>query len=556
EASDMVCLQALRTLLPATARNLIRQNKIAIRNTSGMSAGYNQANVVILHRSLADDFEKFCRANSGPLPLLYRSAPGEWKCPPLSTESDIQTDCLLYRRYENGTFAGSLTSLENYSEQLKDMVTFYLGCSFSFESAVQKLGVPVIYYIFKNCTQAESPLAFTHSPGCMFITDIKNEEAPESDSGQTPAVVQISSDPLQYSLVSQRAADKIRALEKIIGVDPGDRGIKNLLVRDELLKSCLSLSHAKSILITTGFPTHFQHQPPEENDGPPGAIAMAAMLQALGKKAAIVTDERAIDLNRSIIEKAVEQGVLKTPVPLLSYKEDAHDAALKFLCESGDPASPRFDHLVAIERAGRASDGNYYNARKINIKHLVDPIDDLFEAAQNIRGISTTGMYADISECSCADPPVTSLQSPGVNIYLPGIGDGGNELGTGKVKELVKKHIPNGDTIACDVAADFAVIAGVSNWGGYAVSCALYLLNTCEIHERYLRRAVGFPRLSERESWASSLPSVSKEEKLLEILIQHGVRSGKTASLAMEVDGLPFFNTHSDMIRSLLDVTL
>ncbi|XP_040189874.1 D-glutamate cyclase, mitochondrial isoform X2 [Rana temporaria] len=616
----MVCLQALRTLLPATARSLIRHNKIATRNTSGMSAGYNQANVVILHRSLADDFEKFCRANSGPLPLLYRSAPGEWKCPPLSTESDIRTDCLLYQRYENGTFAGSLASLENYSEQLKDMVTFYLGCSFSFESAMQKLGVPVrnveqgrnvsMYKTAIPCHEVgnfscnlvvtmrpipqakldtaaiathpmkqyhgapihigspdllgikdlqktdygdpveaqpedvpvfwacgvtgveaviscKSPLAFTHSPGCMFITDIKNEEAPESDSVQTPLVVQISSDPLQYSLVSQRAADKIRALEKIIGVDPGDRGIKNLLVRDELLKSCLSLSHAKSILITTGFPTHFQHQPPEENDGPPGAIAMAAMLQALGKKVAIVTDERAIDLNRSIIEKAVEQGVLKTPVPLLSYKADAPDSALKFLCGSEDPALPRFDHLVAIERAGRAKDGNYYNARKINIKHLVDPIDDLFEAAQNIRGISTTG-----------------------------IGDGGNELGTGKVKELVKKHIPNGDTIACDVAADFVVIAGVSNWGGYAVSCALYLLNTCEIHERYLRRAVGFPRLSERESWVSSLPSVSKEEKLLEILIQHGVRSGKTASLAMEVDALPFFNTHSDMIKSLLDVTL
>ncbi|CAI9610104.1 unnamed protein product [Staurois parvus] len=89
----MVCLHVLRTLLPATARSLIRHNKIGIRNTSGMSAGYNQANVVILHRSLADDFEKFCRANSGPLPLLYRSAPGEWKCPPLSTESDIRTDC-------------------------------------------------------------------------------------------------------------------------------------------------------------------------------------------------------------------------------------------------------------------------------------------------------------------------------------------------------------------------------------------------------------------------------------------------------------------------------
>lgn len=51
----------------------------------------------------------------------------------------------------------------------------------------------------------------------------------------------------------------------------------------------------------------------------------------------------------------------------------------------------RFDHLVAIERAGMAADGNYYNARKVNIKHLVDPIDELFLAAQTIPGVTTTG---------------------------------------------------------------------------------------------------------------------------------------------------------------------
>ncbi|XP_068110688.1 D-glutamate cyclase, mitochondrial [Hyperolius riggenbachi] len=615
----MVCLHALRNLLPAAVRGFIRHNKISVRNTSGLSAGYNQANVVILHKSLADDFEKFCQANSGPLPLLYRSAPGEWRCPPLSADSDIRTDCLQYHKYEHGVFAGNLSSLDSYSEPLKDMVTFYLGCSFSFEDAVGKLGVPVrnveqkrnvsmyktsvpCYGVGKfSCNlvvtmrpipedkldaaakatnpmrkyhgapvhigcpgflgikdlqktdygdpveaqagdvpvfwacgvtgveaaiSCKSPLAFTHSPGCMFITDIKNKAAPESSADQTPLVARISSQPLHYSLVSQLVAEKIRMLEKIIGVDPGDRGIKNLLVEDELLKSCLSLSHAKSVLITTGFPTHFQHQPPEETDGPPGAIAMAATLQSLGKEVAMVIDERALDLHRGILESAIQQGVLRDPVPLLCYKDDSADSAVRFLCKDGDPNSPRFDHLVAIERAGRAADGNYYNARKINIKHLVDPIDNLFVAAQSIPGITTIG-----------------------------IGDGGNELGTGKVKELVKKFIPNGDFIACDVAADFTVIAGVSNWGGYAVSCALYLLNTCDIHERYLRRAVGFPRLSERESWASSLPSVSKEEKLLEILVRYGVRSGKTGNLGMEVDGLTFYNTHSDMIRSLLDVT-
>ncbi|MEQ2301712.1 hypothetical protein AMECASPLE_038898, partial [Ameca splendens] len=90
-----------------------------------------------------------------------------------------------------------------------------------------------------------------------------------------------------------------------------------------------------------------------------------------------------------------------------------------------------FDHLVAIERSGRAQDGNYYNMRGVNIKHLVDPIDDLFIAAQSIPGVTTTG-----------------------------IGDGGNELGMGKVKEKVKSLMPKGDLIACDVAADSAVTAG------------------------------------------------------------------------------------------------
>lgn len=46
---------------------------------------------------------------------------------------------------------------------------------------------------------------------------------------------------------------------------------------------------------------------------------------------------------------------------------------------------------MAIERSGRAGDGNYYSMRGINLKHLVDPIDDLFIAAKNIAGIMTTG---------------------------------------------------------------------------------------------------------------------------------------------------------------------
>ena len=49
-----------------------------------------------------------------------------------------------------------------------------------------------------------------------------------------------------------------------------------------------------------------------------------------------------------------------------------------------------------------------------------------------------------------------------------------------------------------------------------------------------------------------SISLFSKEEKLLKTLLRHGVRSGKTASLELEVDGLPFYNTHSLMIEKLL----
>ncbi|XP_061599795.1 D-glutamate cyclase, mitochondrial [Cololabis saira] len=385
---------------------------------------------------------------------------------------------------------------------------------------------------------SEPALAFSHSPGHMFLTDVPDSdssiEIPPSDTGPspelTPLCIPVSHNPLLYSLVSKAAAKRIRQLEVIIGDDPGQRGIRALFVQDELLRSCLALSHSSSVAITTGFPTHFMHNPPDETDGPPGAIAMATMLLSLGKKVTMLTDRRAVEMNQAIIDEAVKNGVLKTALPLVTYEDSGPDSALHFLCHHGDPSKPRYDHLMAIERSGRAEDGNYYNMRGMNIKHLVDPIDDLFTAARRIPGITTTG-----------------------------IGDGGNELGMGKLKEKVKSLMPKGDLVACDVPADYAITAGVSNWGGYAVACGLYLLHTCPSHRRYLQRGLGPEPGPPREQlldWTSNLPSVEKEESFLSTLMRFGIRSGKTGNLAMEVDGLPFHPTHSDIITRLLKATL
>ncbi|XP_076604538.1 D-glutamate cyclase, mitochondrial isoform X1 [Chaetodon auriga] len=384
-------------------------------------------------------------------------------------------------------------------------------------------------------------LAFSHSPGCMFLTDVPDSSSsspipPPSDRSimdpsleLIPLCFLVSHNPLLYSLASQRAVAKIRHLERIIGEDPGERGIKALFVQDELLSSCLALSHAFSVAITTGFPANYEYSPPDETDGPPGAIAMATMLLSLGKQVTMVTDSRALDMNQAIIDEAVRTGVLKSAIPLVTFEDRGPDSALHFLCHHGDPSKPRYDHLVAIERSGRAEDGNYYNMRGVNVKYLVDPIDNLFIAAKDVPGITTTG-----------------------------IGDGGNELGMGKLKEKVKAQMPNGSLIACDVPADYAITAGVSNWGGYAVACGLYLLHTCPTHQRYLKKGLGLECTTQEQlqDWTANLPSVDKEESILSTLMSFGIRSGKTRHLAMEVDGLTFCPTHSDIITRLLEVTL
>ncbi|XP_061424588.1 D-glutamate cyclase, mitochondrial isoform X1 [Lethenteron reissneri] len=615
---------ALGAMDPAEVRRLIRSGQLRGRSTSGMAEGFTQANLVVVEESVADEFERFCRANAGPLPLLYRSQPDEWAAPPLAAHSDIRTDCPGYRRYEHGQLTGLPDSLP--APGPNPLVSFYLGCSFSFERLLLEAGIPVrnvqqgrnvsMYRTSARCEvagrfdcrlvvsmrpvpeaslgpacrlthprqdvhgapvhigdpgllgirdlsvpdfgdsvssdpgdvpvfwacgvtgveavqSAHLSLAFTHAPGCMFVTDVKGQSAePVPEQGEegeagAPEVVCVSRDPLLYSLVSAGAASAVHALERHVQLDPGSRGIKHLHVPGELLHAALSLSHSRSVLLITGFPTHVTQQPPEETDGPPGALAMAAALRALGKRVALATDARAAGLMRDIVTDALREGVLDEEVPVVTMEGRGQDAARAFLLEDGpEGPTPRYDHLVAIERAGAAADGCYYNARKINIGHLVDPLDELFWLARDTRGVSTTG-----------------------------IGDGGNELGMGRVSEAVRAHIKNGDVIACAVPADFTITTGVSNWGGYAVACALYLLRTCAVHERYLRRAVGAPAsLEQRQAWSRALPSVQKEEALLAILARHGVRSGVTGTLGMEVDGLPFRPTHSDMIEALLKI--
>ncbi|XP_071476219.1 D-glutamate cyclase, mitochondrial-like [Diadema antillarum] len=379
---------------------------------------------------------------------------------------------------------------------------------------------------------AKLPLAFTHKPGSMMITDTPLKK---TDSDPTPEdlprVVWLSEKPLLASVLSQAAVDKIKKLEEAAIEDIGKRQIGNLLVEDDLLKSALSLSHATSVAITTGFPVKLEGDNVYESDGPPGAIAMATTLQALGKDVVLVVDDEAglVELMQKTIQRLLDQGVIQQSIPVECYpprgEKASAESARAFLKDGENKC--RFDHLVAIERAGRAHDGGYHSSKGVDRGSKIGGIDELFEAARDMPHVFTTG-----------------------------IGDGGNELGMGKVKAKTAVHVPMGDQIACTVATDYLICAGVSNWGGYALSMALAVLRLCPIHDRYRRRAVGVPPTQEEVlAIISATPTVNKEEKVLQTLVDLGFMDA-SGEVKMAVDWLPFHDVHAKKIQDISDVLL
>jgi hypothetical protein len=65
------------------------------------------------------------------------------------------------------------------------------------------------------------------------------------------------------------------------------------------------------------------------------------------------------------------------------------------------------------------------------------------------------------------------LEASARGVVTIGIGDGGNEIGMGNVKDKVVQHVRNGPIIASIVEVDFLVVAGTSNWGAWALLAEL-----------------------------------------------------------------------------------
>ncbi len=131
---------------PKEVRRLIREGVIH-SPTTGMCGGYAQGNLVILPEELAWDFLLFCQRNPKACPLLEVSDAGSRSFPLTAEGSDIPRDIPRYRVYENGVCTGENTDVselfEEYQRTRGKLVSFLIGCSFSFETALLEAGIPV-----------------------------------------------------------------------------------------------------------------------------------------------------------------------------------------------------------------------------------------------------------------------------------------------------------------------------------------------------------------------------------------------------------------------------
>ncbi len=108
-------------------------------NTAGLAPGNVQANLVILPQALAHDFLRFAQANPKPCPVLAVSEPGDPRLPGLGEDLDIRSDLPRYRVWRRGELVGEPIDL--YDVWRDDLVSFALGCSFSFEQALVEDGI-------------------------------------------------------------------------------------------------------------------------------------------------------------------------------------------------------------------------------------------------------------------------------------------------------------------------------------------------------------------------------------------------------------------------------
>jgi hypothetical protein len=277
-------------------------------------------------------------------------------------------------------------------------------------------------------------------------------------------------------------------VETLCALDPGGRGIGRLVVPGAMARAAHALAGAERVVLLTGFVP--RPSGAAETDGPSGTVVLGRALRRLGARVAYLADPPVAPLVEACLRALGEP-------PDLWAVPAAPQAALRAACAHVAAFAPT--HLVAVERPGRARDGGYYNARGVSVAAVNAPLDELF--LRRRAGVVTVG-----------------------------VGDGGNEVGMGRVRGRIGRDVPHGARIASVVRTDHLVVAGTSNWGAWGVTAHLAL--------RTGRRLLHTP---------------ADEARLLRAMLRAGGVDGLTGASALSVDGLPL-RLHQALLGTLREL--
>lgn len=254
----------------------------------------------------------------------------------------------------------------------------------------------------------------------------------------------------------------------------------------------LAMAPVAKVGFITGFYVPLGSPPAAETDGPVGTALLTKGLEEIGIECRLATDEPCRSACLAALKGA---GASRVPV-------DAVDVAkvIDIWRQAG------ITHAVSIERCGRSADGAPRNMRGLDISTYTAPLDELF----------TAGPWETLA-----------------------VGDGGNEIGMGKLPhELIARNVEHGEAIACVTPAQHLIVAGVSNWGAYALLGALAAM---------------------RRDWRAKLLACLDENldrAVLEATVEHGPAvDGVSRLRTMTVDNLDIAIHHSKLrkIRALVE---
>ena len=112
------------------------------RPTAGMAAGMTQVNMISVPKAWAYDFLLYAQRNPQSCPILDVLEEGIYVTE-LASNADIRSDFPRYRVWKDGVMVDEITDATQLYQAHPDLVTFLIGCSFSFETALQEAGIEI-----------------------------------------------------------------------------------------------------------------------------------------------------------------------------------------------------------------------------------------------------------------------------------------------------------------------------------------------------------------------------------------------------------------------------